>query len=36
MSNDGTHLICKEHEQEKYYCPVEMAWTCIECELGTD
>jgi len=32
MSNDGSHLICKEHEKEKYYCTVEKEWKCLSCE----
>ncbi len=33
MSFNGEHLICGEHEKERYYCTLEKEWKCIYCEL---
>ena len=31
MSHNGSHLICKKHEELTDYCFIEKKWICITC-----
>jgi len=33
MPGDGSHLICKKHLEETYYCSIQKEWVCLTCEF---